>query len=72
MDNRLLNSNDIARELGISRSFAYQLMRQGIIPTVRIRSAVRVRPQDLEAFIANNVTGQDLQLLASAKSSINS
>jgi|GEM_PF-1795559 len=39
----LLKGNDVARMLNISRAFAYQLMRQGEIPTVRIGNAVRVR-----------------------------
>jgi excisionase family DNA binding protein len=38
----LLKTNDVARLLNISRAFAYQLMRQGEIPTVKIGNAVRV------------------------------
>lgn len=41
----LLKGNDVARMLNISRAFAYQLMRQGEIPTVRIGNAVRVRKE---------------------------
>ena len=47
----LLKGNDVARILNISRAFAYQLMRQGEIPTVRIGNAVRVRESDLLAWI---------------------
>jgi excisionase family DNA binding protein len=43
----LLKGNDVARMLNISRAFAYQLMRQGEIPTIRISNAVRVRKEDL-------------------------
>lgn len=50
----LLKGNDVARMLNISRAFAYQLMRQGEIPTVRIGNAVRVRKVDLLAYIDHN------------------
>jgi excisionase family DNA binding protein len=50
----LLKGNDVARLLNISGAFAYQLMRQGEIPTVRIGNAVRVRKEDLLAYIDRN------------------
>jgi excisionase family DNA binding protein len=50
----LLKGNDVARLLNISRAFAYQLMRQGEIPTVRIGNAVLVRREDLLAYIDHN------------------
>ncbi len=53
----LLKGNDVARMLNISRAFAYQLMRQGEIPTVRIGNAVRVRKEDLLAYIDHNRRG---------------
>ena len=53
----LLKGNDVARMLNISRAFAYQLMRQGEIPTVRIGNAVRVRREDLLAYIDHNRRG---------------
>jgi excisionase family DNA binding protein len=53
----LLKGNDVARMLNISRAFAYQLMRQGEIPTVRIGNAVRVRKEDLLAYINQNRRG---------------
>ena len=53
----LLKGNDVARMLNISRAFAYQLMRQGEIPTVRIGNAVRVRKEDLMAYIDHNRRG---------------
>ena len=52
----LLTGSDVARILKVSRSFAYILMRRGEIPTVRMGSAVRVRPENLEEYIAKNVT----------------
>lgn len=53
----LLKGNDVARLLNISRAFAYQLMRQGEIPTVRIGNAVRVRKEDLLSYIDHNRRG---------------
>lgn len=53
----LYMANDVARILKISRSMAYRLIEQGIIPSVRINTSVRVRPVDLETFINRNCTG---------------
>jgi excisionase family DNA binding protein len=51
MEEQLLKSEEVAEKLHVSRSFAYLLMKRGDIPTVRIGSAVRVRPEDLERYI---------------------
>ena len=50
----LLNAEDVAERLAISKSFAYQLMRLGEIPIVKLGRAVRVREQDLIAYVAKN------------------
>lgn len=47
----LLNAIQVAKRLGISKEFAYSIMRRGDIPVVRLGRAVRVRPKDLEEFI---------------------
>jgi excisionase family DNA binding protein len=54
--NRLLTGSEIASILNVSKAFAYQLMRNGEIPTVRLGRAVRVRPEDLQAFVKKNLT----------------
>ena len=51
----LMTGEEIARILHVSRAYAYQLMRQKLIPTVKIGRSVRVRPEDLERFIAANL-----------------
>jgi excisionase family DNA binding protein len=51
MEEHLLKSDEVAKILQVSRSFAYLLMKRGDIPTVRIGSAVRVRPEDLQRYI---------------------
>ncbi len=51
----LMTGEEIAKILHVSRAYAYQLMRQKLIPTVKIGRSVRVRPEDLERFIAANM-----------------
>jgi excisionase family DNA binding protein len=58
MDERLLKGNEVAALLRISRSYAYQLMRQGEIPTLRFGRSVRVRERDLNAYINQCMTGK--------------
>lgn len=48
---KLLKAVDVAEILNISKALSYRLLQQGDIPAVRINSAVRVRPMDLERFI---------------------
>ncbi len=48
---RLLKAVEVAEILNISRAFAYRLMQKGIIRTVSIQGARRVRPEDLIEFI---------------------
>ena len=52
----LLKGDDVAKILNISRSFAFQLMRHGEIPTVRMGRSVRVRKADLDQYIRENTT----------------
>ena len=56
----LLTGEEIAKILHVSRAYAYQLMRRRIIPTVKIGRSVRVRPADLEEFIAMNLGQNNL------------
>ena len=53
---RLLNAAQIAEILNISKPFAYQLMQKGLIPTVRILKARRVRYEDLQKFIQESIS----------------
>ena len=54
--NNLLNAKEVAQILNVSLPYAYALMRKGNITTVRIGKAVRVRPEDLEEFILQQVS----------------
>lgn len=50
---RLLRIEQIADRLSVSRSMAWKLVAYGQLRSVRIGRAVRVRPADLEAYIAS-------------------
>jgi excisionase family DNA binding protein len=56
MEESLLRSDEVAEILKVSVSMAYTLMRRGDIPTVRIGSSVRVRKEDLDRYIMENVS----------------
>ncbi len=52
---RLLRIEDVAQRLAVSRSMAWKLIAYGHLRSVRIGRAVRVRPQDLEDYVASAV-----------------
>jgi len=52
---RLLRIEDIADRLAVSRSMAWKLIAYGELRSVRIGRAVRVRPEDLEEYVAGAV-----------------
>ena len=54
---KLLDSKDVAALLGISRSQAYNLMRDGEIPSIRLRSSIRVSPTALEKYLLEQSSG---------------
>lgn len=54
MYKKLLNGNEVAALLNISRSQAFTLMQRGDIATVRFGRNVRVCVEDLEQFIEDN------------------
>ena len=53
---KLLTAEEIAELLHIIRSFAYKLIRNGEIPSIQIGKSVRVRQQDLETYISENIS----------------
>lgn len=52
----LLNADDVAKRLNVSKTFAYKLMRMGEIPTVKLLNARRVREEDLRHYIDRNIS----------------
>ena len=59
MYEKLLKAEEVASILDVSKSFAYQLIRTGQLRAVRIGTAVRVRHEDLQAFV--NASLEDKQ-----------
>ena len=55
VERRLLRIEDVADRLAVSRSMAWKLIAYGQLRSVRIGRAVRVRPADLDAYIAGAV-----------------
>lgn len=53
---RLLKAMEVAQILNVSKAFVYQLMQRGVIPTVKIQGAKRVRQEDLFRFIENSIS----------------
>lgn len=51
----LLTVPDVMARLTISRALAYELIASKQLASVRINNLVRIRPEDLEAFIVSHV-----------------
>ena len=47
----LITVPEAARRLAISRSYLYQYLQRGTLPSVRIGRTRRIRVADLEAFV---------------------
>lgn len=47
MNTRILNTNEVAEIINISRTHAFNMMRHGIIPSFRIGNCIRVEEKDL-------------------------
>ena len=55
----LLKVPEVAGVLNCSKAYIYQLIKRKEIPSVQIGSAVRIRQEDLERYIAENLQGVD-------------
>ena len=65
MYNKLMRGDDVAIKLGVSKSFVYQMIRDGDIPCIRLGRAVRVRETDVDAYIEQNINcGKDINCFA--------
>jgi excisionase family DNA binding protein len=53
---RLLKVSDVARMTQVSPSQVYTMIQEGMLPAVRFGTALRVRPEDLQKFIEENIT----------------
>jgi excisionase family DNA binding protein len=49
----LLSIKEVCEELGMGKSWVYQRLRSQEIPSIRLGGAVKVKREDLNAFIEN-------------------
>jgi excisionase family DNA binding protein len=47
----LLSVREVALRLSVSKATVYALVGQGRLPCVRVSNAIRVRPEDLSAYL---------------------
>jgi excisionase family DNA binding protein len=55
-EDRLLKASEVQRILNLSRANVYRLIKAEVLPTVRIRGAVRVPYGDLVKWIESHTT----------------
>jgi excisionase family DNA binding protein len=48
----MLRVPDAAEKLGVCAATVYRLCERGELPHVRIVNSIRIRPEDLRAFLA--------------------
>ncbi len=52
MSTKLLRMDEVAAYLDVTLARAYELVRQGVVPAVRIGRQIRVDPARLEQWVA--------------------
>jgi excisionase family DNA binding protein len=57
INQHLLAGKEVAEFLRLSRQHTYKLLRDGVIPSIRVGKSVRVRSQDLQAFVDGQLNG---------------
>jgi excisionase family DNA binding protein len=53
---QLIKVPEAARRLGLSRTMLYKLIREGVLPCVRIGRTVRVDSSTLDLWVAQQAT----------------
>ena len=51
MERILLRPSEVAEALGVGRTTAYQLIRSGLLPTIRVGTSVRVPAEALRRWV---------------------
>ncbi|HEX3902068.1 MAG TPA: helix-turn-helix domain-containing protein [Polyangia bacterium] len=49
---RLLRVAEVAEQLGVCNATVYRLCESGELPHLRVVNSIRVRPKDLEEYVA--------------------
>jgi excisionase family DNA binding protein len=55
----LMSPAEVRQHLGLGRTYTYQLLATGVIPSVRIGRLRKVRSSDVEKFIQERLQGSD-------------
>ena len=58
---RLFTVKDVTAALGVSRTLLWRLTKDGTLPSVKVRRALKYRPQDIEQFIRESTVRQKRQ-----------
>ncbi len=58
---RLLSVNEVAEVLGMGRSWVYQQIRAGQIPSAQLGGTVKVRQKDLEEYVERSISARGEQ-----------
>lgn len=57
---RTLRLAEVAEDLGVSVRTVGGWAAEGLLPSVRVKGVVLIRPQDLDAFLARHLEGNDI------------
>ena len=55
----LLDVADVAKYLGVSKQLVYDLVYQGEMPCVRIRSRIKFRLEDIKQYVLDHLIGNE-------------
>ena len=58
MTHHLLAPDDVAHQCGLSRKAVYRAIERGELRAFRLCSRLRIRPEDVTAWLESNVVGQ--------------
>jgi len=51
---RLLSVHEVCQQLGMGKSWVYRRLRSGEIPSVKLGRSIKVRREDLEAYLEHH------------------
>jgi excisionase family DNA binding protein len=53
----LMTVEELRRFLAVSRTYAYRMLRDGELPSVRLGRSLRIRKSDLQQFVEEHTEG---------------